>query len=263
MAGKKDYLTMKALEKQTGMSRTSIQYYINEGLLPKPHKTARNMSYYDQRFVDGLKMIRLYREKYDLSIEQIRKIISRRGRGHGMEMVLDIRERLLRDLAGSVEKRPLTWNELREASGLDESILTRLKENNLIFPLISLSGSESETLYHNDNGIICRIFRRILESGASLDILLTLSGKIEELIQIEKDAARRGVDRKIEKSTDASSIAQIIKAAVNMSTLLISLLHYHTFYRQMDATRWTEDSYDSFLDDDLDSLTPRRESDGD
>jgi|GEM_PF-5430545 len=256
------HLTMKDLEKLTGMSRTSIQYYISEGLLPAPRKTARNMSYYDQRFVDGLKMIRLYRDKYDLSIEQIRRIITRKSMGFGVEMMLDTREKLIRDLEGSEEHKPLTWEEMRESSGLDESALRSLKEHNLIFPVISSSGSGSETLYHHDNRIICSIFRKILESGGSLEILLDLSEKIEELIAIEKNAAGDAVHLKMDKNGDASSIAQIVKSAVNLSTLLISLLHFHTFYRQIDASRWVQSSYDSFLREPPEIISPQSEKDG-
>ena len=44
-------LKMRDLERATGVGREAIRYYIREGLLPEPERTARNVAWYDESFV--------------------------------------------------------------------------------------------------------------------------------------------------------------------------------------------------------------------
>jgi AcrR family transcriptional regulator len=62
---------MSALMKRTGASRSSIHYYLREGLLPQPQKTAINRALYTQHHVDLLDRIVDLREKGH-SLDEIR-----------------------------------------------------------------------------------------------------------------------------------------------------------------------------------------------
>jgi AcrR family transcriptional regulator/predicted DNA-binding transcriptional regulator AlpA len=61
-------LRISDLEKITGVSRSTIHYYLSEGLLPTPVRTGKTMAYYDQGHVDRLREIRrLQEEGYPIS----------------------------------------------------------------------------------------------------------------------------------------------------------------------------------------------------
>jgi DNA-binding transcriptional MerR regulator len=61
-------LTTSALEKKSGVSRTTIYFYVRQGLLPEPQKTATGRSLYDEDHVRLLSKIGdLKREGYSLS----------------------------------------------------------------------------------------------------------------------------------------------------------------------------------------------------
>jgi DNA-binding transcriptional MerR regulator len=50
-------LTTSALEKKTGVSRTTVYFYVRQGLLPEPQKTATGRSLYGEDHVTLLRKI--------------------------------------------------------------------------------------------------------------------------------------------------------------------------------------------------------------
>jgi len=63
------------MAKAAGVSAPTIKHYVNEGLLPTPVKTGKNMAYYDAACVDRIKLIkRLQKEKF-LPLDVIKRII--------------------------------------------------------------------------------------------------------------------------------------------------------------------------------------------
>ncbi|MBC7074920.1 MAG: MerR family transcriptional regulator [Syntrophomonadaceae bacterium] len=62
-------LRISDLEKITGLNRSTIHFYLREGLLSPPRRTGKTMAYYDSDHVAELQRIRELREKgYPLSI---------------------------------------------------------------------------------------------------------------------------------------------------------------------------------------------------
>ncbi len=68
--------SMAELVERTNTSSATIRYYFLEGLLPAPIKIAPNRFLYDERHVEAILLIRLFRERKQLSIESIKKLIS-------------------------------------------------------------------------------------------------------------------------------------------------------------------------------------------
>ncbi len=56
----------------TGIPRSTIHYYVREGLLPQPKKRGKTVADYGQEHVDGLMVIRRLQEQSRLSLEEIR-----------------------------------------------------------------------------------------------------------------------------------------------------------------------------------------------
>lgn len=58
-------LKMRDLERETGVGREAIRFYIREGLLPEPERPARNVAWYDESFVERVRLIkRLQQERF-------------------------------------------------------------------------------------------------------------------------------------------------------------------------------------------------------
>lgn len=68
MVNEKKYIRIGELEKISGLPRSTIHFYIREGILHRSIKTARTMAYYDERHVERLKLIKRMKSEYRLPI---------------------------------------------------------------------------------------------------------------------------------------------------------------------------------------------------
>ncbi len=68
-------LKMHDLVTQSGVSKSTILYYIKEGLLPEPEKPKPNVHLYDPKTVKMLAFIKYFQENMGYSIAQIREIL--------------------------------------------------------------------------------------------------------------------------------------------------------------------------------------------
>jgi DNA-binding transcriptional MerR regulator len=69
-------LKMRDLERRTGVGRETIRFYIREGLLPEPERPGRNVAWYDESFVDRIRLIKELQETRYLPLAVIRRIVA-------------------------------------------------------------------------------------------------------------------------------------------------------------------------------------------
>ena len=76
----KRQMRVSELAAATGVSAPTVNFYVKEGLLPRPFKTGKTMAYYTDEHLESLRMIKSLREaKY--SIAMIRQILAEKGAG--------------------------------------------------------------------------------------------------------------------------------------------------------------------------------------
>lgn len=68
---------MNQLVKLTDTPKSTILYYIKEGLLPQPEKPKPNVHLYDESFIEKIKFIKYLQKNFNLSIEQLKNIMQR------------------------------------------------------------------------------------------------------------------------------------------------------------------------------------------
>lgn len=69
-------LKMKELVSLTGESKSTILYYLKEGLLPEPKKPKPNVALYDESCVNRIKFIKYLQKNFSYSIAQIQHIFA-------------------------------------------------------------------------------------------------------------------------------------------------------------------------------------------
>ena len=72
----KQVFKMAELVRRTGLKKETIHFYINNDLLPKPRKTERNVAYYDDSYVERIKLIKELQLKYFLPLRVVKQIVS-------------------------------------------------------------------------------------------------------------------------------------------------------------------------------------------
>lgn len=68
-------LRVGEISRRTGVSTSAINYYVREGLLPPPLKTAQNMAYYDPGYVDMINSIKVLQREKGLSLASIKGLL--------------------------------------------------------------------------------------------------------------------------------------------------------------------------------------------
>ena len=69
-------IKMSELVKRSGVSKSTILYYIKEGLLPQPQKPKPNLHLYDEDMVERIHLISYLQKQFDASITEIKSIMA-------------------------------------------------------------------------------------------------------------------------------------------------------------------------------------------
>jgi len=68
-------MRMRDLERESGVGRETIRYYIREGLLPEPQRKSRNSALYDEKHVSLLKTIKRLQDERYLPLAVIKSLL--------------------------------------------------------------------------------------------------------------------------------------------------------------------------------------------
>jgi len=123
-------MKMKELERETGVGRETIRYYIREGLLPEPVRPKRNVASYGQEHVDRLKLIRRLQQERFLPLSVIKTIVSAQDArpARGIEQLIGLENLLGPLVADPRHLEPRRFDDVRDSSGLSEEEMRRLVE---------------------------------------------------------------------------------------------------------------------------------------
>lgn len=152
-------LKMQDLVAASGLARSTILHYLNEGLLPAPVKTSRNMAYYSPDCVERLTFIKVMQGKYRLSLAMIKQFLQEGKAGAEIEPFLELRSFIfgrpdgqeLLDLAGFCGATDLTAAEVAE-----------LQQAGLLLPL-------EPGRFDAEDLAIGRVLKRCRELGIALE----------------------------------------------------------------------------------------------
>jgi len=123
---------MQDLVQATGVPKSTILHYLNEGLLPEPVKTSRNMAYYSPACVERITFIKVMQSKYRLSLAIIKKFLQKGSVGPEIEPFLELRSFIYgrRD-----DRELLDLEAFCRAAGLTAPEVAELQKAGLLIPL--------------------------------------------------------------------------------------------------------------------------------
>ena len=116
------------LVRLTGVSRATIQHYLNEKLLPRPRKTGQTMAYYDASTVERVRLIKDLQRRH-LPLHAIRALLEpRRAARKKLPRMAELARRgeELEALLAP-DERPLRRSEVERETGIDEKALDELE----------------------------------------------------------------------------------------------------------------------------------------
>src|SRR5262245_49218947 len=94
---------MRDVCERTGLSRQAIHFYVEQGLVPPPHKTGATMGYYSEAHVERILLVRKLAEEHFLPLKAIRAMLA----GEHGEFT-DAQRQLLREVKASLPAETVT-----------------------------------------------------------------------------------------------------------------------------------------------------------
>jgi|SRR3990172_1513002 len=148
----------------TGVSVQAIHYYLREGLLLPPLKTAHNMAYYGPEYVEDIRLIKDLQERRYLPLSVIKLVLDAKRQGKDVSALQDMRltlEMLFRPLGPEEGSEPVGLVELVAMTGLAADTLGTLEEMGLLMPIETEQGKRYDGLDLR----VARAAKKLLEAG--------------------------------------------------------------------------------------------------
>jgi len=114
-------LKMKELMLQTGESKSTILFYVKEGLLPDPSKPKPNVHLYDESCVQIIKFIKYLQHNFTYSIAEIQNIF--KDNKFDFDGTFEMMVRSLELISGSRDNQWYTKNKFLKLANIDEKAL--------------------------------------------------------------------------------------------------------------------------------------------
>lgn len=169
-------LKMKELSEITGVSNSTILYYISLGLLPEPIKTSRNMAYYPDSYLRIIPVIRYLKENMHLPLETIKRLFDNIGYDNiSIEDALHYYETFFRPLDYKENMASYDRKEFLLNTSLEDKEITELESREMIFP--SVSGQ-----YYYEDLLTAKAYKALNDYGISFASIERLSEIIKELV---------------------------------------------------------------------------------
>lgn len=170
-------MPVSELARRTGVTTAAINFYVRQGLLPKPRKTSRTRAVYDPTYVDLIRRIRTLQDR-GFPLRLIAQVLSE-PESAGREVLTGIPA----GGAGPPEP-PMIRSRFLEETGLTPDHLDRIEELGLVQSR-SGSGPSGEHLYSRRDVAAGRAVATLLERGADYRLLARHAEEFEPLTRAE------------------------------------------------------------------------------
>jgi DNA-binding transcriptional MerR regulator len=214
----KNHIPMRELEKLTEFSRATINFYIREGILPAPHKSARNMAYYDTDFIQKLDRIKKLK-KSGFSLMQIKQFMIAEN-GVDNAFILQAISSINRLLPAGEGAELITLEQIR-ALGFNDTTIHELEQMNLITPV-----NHEGTLFPTYCLTICEFVKYFLGIGIPMTVARNVVQKLVEITRIEREAFINYIRQPlIENDASTEEQNQAIQDCIEKINTLLPLIH--------------------------------------
>ncbi len=208
-------LRMKELMSATGLPKSTLLYYVEEGLLPPPAKTSPNMAYYDPACVERAGYIRHLQAQHRLPLGKIKVILAARDRGEDPEALIALGQEVFGEEQGPL----LGKEEFRRQSGLSRQTLEEFQAAGLLLPL-------EAGRYDQRDLAMGRLLAKAQERGVGPGDLAFYHDLGQRIVDAEM-ALRNRLTRDLPFTVDAEMTLALTQAARATRAYVIDRLFQH------------------------------------
>jgi DNA-binding transcriptional MerR regulator len=165
----RNMMRMKELMDVTGVTKATIRFYVDEGLIPKPVKTHPNMAYYDQTHVNAIRMIKELQTKRYLPLSAIKQIIMGERGGltvDEIQTLVEIDGKFFRSINGNPGMLEEEAQQLSRRTGVRLEDMILLEEDGILSP----RKRGKRTFYSEDDIRVVEGFGKLKKAGYTEDL---------------------------------------------------------------------------------------------
>ncbi|MCF8033398.1 MAG: MerR family transcriptional regulator [Desulfarculaceae bacterium] len=208
-------LRMNQLVAATGLPKSTLLYYVEQGLLPKPVKTSPNMAYYDPVCVERAGMIKNLQSQHRLPLGKIKILLEAAEQGQDLAPLLA----LTQEVFGPAQEELMDTKHFLVATGMEPEQLEGLLASELILPL-------EPGRFDQQDLAMARVYMRGWNAGLQL-------GDAEYYVRLGKQIVeqemrlRNRVTRNLPTAQDAEATLAMVQAARATRAYVIDRLFQH------------------------------------
>ncbi len=209
-------LKMQELVAATGVPKSTILHYLNEGLLPEPVKTSRNMAFYSPACVERLTFIKVMQSKYRLSLAIIKQFLQEGKIGPELEPILELRSFIF---SRPEDQELLDLEAFSRATGLTAQEVEEMQSTGLLLPL-------EPDRFDAEDLTIGRVLKRCGELGIGLEAASFYPRLAREIVDHEM-AVRDRLVKGLSLEANATLTLELTRGARALRPYIIDRMFQH------------------------------------
>jgi DNA-binding transcriptional MerR regulator len=209
-------LKMKELAAATGVPKSTILFYLGQGLLPEPRKTSPNMAYYDPACAERIRLIQQMQERHRLTLFEIKQCLDDENRGSEPGVYLELNEEVF---GPGGNRRLIDAKAFCNETGLTASQLEELQQARLLLPL-------EEGRFDEEDVSMGRMYLGAFNFGIRARDLSYYADLGEKIVDQEM-ALRNQMTGHLPYQQDAAATTKMVKNARMCRAYVIDRLFQH------------------------------------
>jgi len=230
-------MRMKDLIAATGIPKGTIQFYINEGLIPKPVKTKTNMAYYSKDHINTIRLVKELQSKRYLPLSVIKKIVRQENDGLSVDEIQTIAKldgKLFKNLDESPAIRRINAKQLMKHTDTDLEEIRELEAIGILHP----QKKGNQKYYDEDDIRIMECWRKLREIGFSKELgfapedfsayreLMTKLVEEETKIMMKRTLSRVTIDEMVHMVEEGTPILNTIIGLIRKRIIVETVRNY-------------------------------------
>lgn len=146
-------MKISELSRRTNVPKETIHYYVREGFIPRPRKKGKNVSDYDESFVERIFLIKQIQDHFFLPLSLIKQIMKRQDKSSELKALLKLRMGYFNPLDQLLEKEVVGAQAFAKTTGMGKKWISKFEEWGAITP----ETHGGKRIYSQDDVIIGKL----------------------------------------------------------------------------------------------------------
>ena len=215
-------LKMKHLMEQTGESKSTILFYVKEGLLPEPEKPKPNLHLYDESCINIIKFIKYLQSQFSYSIAQIQAIFKENKFNFSDDFSMMLRS--LQMMSGASDGKWYNRDDFLELSELTQKELDAYLQRGLLF--------KQEQGFSTKELELVEVFKRAKRLGLNEELFDAYVKAALELAKIEYHVGSAMLEQ--DKSLNNEHYELLFDSILTLKPYIFNMQTMQEHQRQME-----------------------------